>query len=231
MPDKESGFLTERDRAFLQADGDYYTGENAKNQRYETREKIAARARQAFRDFALLNQVLTERERDRIFDPAERGELTTAMWDTIAFLYHSLEGDAGRRPLFMRDRTYTTPFENVLETGVQRGEEQRHGEDFSAIVTVDFDVHVTPVSHESVDWDLVIEELAENGANRIDERELRVALSLATNPTDRLHELAEMIEEHRGSRGKSTSGLPSYDADAARSLSELIGDQTDGSGE
>lgn len=196
MSNEENGFLTERDRAFLQAGGDYYTGENAKNQRYETREVIAERARQAFHDFALLNDVLNNRERNRVFDPPERESLDEPLWNTVAFLYLCLEGEAGSSPRYTGDRSYTGRFENILKTGVQRGEARRHSDDFAGVVTVEFDVNVSP-GLESVDVERAIQAIAADRVNDADEHDLRALVSLATNPTDRLRELADLVEEAR----------------------------------
>lgn len=232
MSEKENGFLTERDREFLTADGDYYTGENAKNQRYETREVIAERARQAFRDFALLYDLFDERERNRVFDPEDTTEFHNSLAETIAFLYHSLEGDAGSEPWLMDNRSYTRPFEQVLKYGVGMAVHERYPDDVKAISTVNFDVDVTPLAEQQTDWEKLIAALAHNELNRVDEQEIRTLLALSTNPTDRLRELADLIEEERdGDRMKESEILESVDidevADASRSLKELIEESQD----
>jgi len=233
MSNEENGFLTNRDKEFLQAGGDYYTGENAKNQRYETREVIAERARQAFHDFAFLYDVLDERERNRIFniapnDQSEWRDFKYSLFDTVAFLYHALEGDAGSEPWIIADRYFAPKFEDVLESGVRRGEDRRRPEDFQGIVNVEFGVDVTSIIGSNVDWGRVIENLAESNVNQISDTDLRVAVALAANPTDRLRELADLIEEERGGRYRDSLDSPSEAdelADKAESLSELMGDE------
>lgn len=127
----ERGFLTETDRAFLTGEKEY-TGENAKQLRYQRRQAIAERARQAFHDFSLLFDVLNEHERGRIFDidPTDDGvneynEFSDALAATIAFLYRSLERDVDseRDPLRQLLRI---PFDRVLIEGLKRGEADRY---------------------------------------------------------------------------------------------------------
>jgi len=65
---ENNGFLTSTDKEFLRSDGEYYTNDTAKQSRYERRQAIAERTRQAFHDFSLLAQKLNEHERNRIFD-------------------------------------------------------------------------------------------------------------------------------------------------------------------
>lgn len=137
----EKGFLTEVDREFLTGEKEY-TGKNSKQLRYQRREAIADRTRQAFHDFALLFDVLDQHERDRIFDvtPIDQGddeynEFRDALASTIAFLYYSLEGDLERdSPKNTDDRLkrLTRPgFGSVLEEGLKRGETARQPRDMS----------------------------------------------------------------------------------------------------
>jgi len=140
MSSEENGFLTDRDKAFLQADGDYYTGDNAKHQRYETREVIAERARQAFHDFALLYDVLDEHERDRIFSPdvdnlegdldydSQHTTLRGAIEDTFAFLYLALAAPESEK---VSDRSMTRDFEDLLKVGVRKAAKRAHPGDNS----------------------------------------------------------------------------------------------------
>ena len=154
MSDRENGFLTDRDKAFLRSNAngdDYYTGENAKNQRYETREVIAERARQAFHDFALLYDTLDQHERDRIFDVADDvtdhdavNDFHSALVDTVAFLYLSLEGEAGTDTVLHRERSFQVPFDAILTQGVKRGEISRYEKErLNNMVNVEFGVDVT----------------------------------------------------------------------------------------
>jgi hypothetical protein len=224
MSREENGFLTERDKAFLQTDGDYYTGENAKNQRYETREVIAERAREAFHDFAFLYEQLDAAERDRVFDSDESEvlELKEAIQDTIAFLYRSLEGDVDR-PI-SRDRSFQANFNQVFEPGVKQGEEDRQpsGEQlrsqlFSGYGYIDY----TPFRIEYKqnppvpDTDAIIAKLVDQGPNEVSDGELRALIYQAAMGTcmpepvndppedfERfdLHELADRVAEYDESR-------------------------------
>jgi len=228
---EENGFLTDTDRKFLMGEKEY-SGDNAKHLRYQRRRAIAERARQALHDFGFLFDMLNEHERNRIFDPPEEDEsdLYQALYRTISFLYYSLEGNKGAKPAFMRNRSLNSTFKQILEPGVQFGEQARYPDDVTVIVDVTFDVDSTPVAHETVAWDPLIEKLAERDLNEIDPRNLRLAMSQATNPTDRLRELADLIEERRGGDrwlkddeydfGHSSDDL----ADAARSVQDMMED-------
>lgn len=191
MSNEENGFLTERDKAFLQADDDYYTGENAKNQRYETREVIAARARQAFHDFALLYDVLDEHERDRIFDvgiEGHRGDAVIvdreavesfrdAIADTVAFLYLALEGEIDDTP---PHRSMSASFEQIIQAGIARGEVDRRPGPRGTYFT-DVDLSVSVMSRGSWRPERAIEKLAEYRAHDLSESELR-GLVIAADP-------------------------------------------------
>lgn len=137
---ENNGFLTSTDKEFLQADGEYYTGENAKQSRYERRKAIAERARQAFHDFRLLYETLDEDERNRIFDiePQGRrsinGERTYPspahpfykdLIGSVAFLYLALEGELGSS--LTRERWFSISFERVLQQAIKAGEQKRYG--------------------------------------------------------------------------------------------------------
>jgi hypothetical protein len=99
----ENGFLTERDRQFLTGEKEY-TGENAKQMRYQARRAIRERTRAAFDDFALLCDVLEDQEWGKIFSgepkSPERAKLEDDVADVIKFLYVGMGGESGfRRPL------------------------------------------------------------------------------------------------------------------------------------
>jgi len=186
MSDRENGFLTDRDKTFLRAnaDGDdYYTSENAKNQRYETREVIAERARQAFHDFAFLFEVLDERERDRIFDPPENEakNLKFSLRDTIGFLYLSLEGRMDNRSV-PKDRSLKTNFNQIFKPGIKNGEYARLPEseknrnlgagDYGYVTYDDFEVEY--VSNPPIpDVDEIVERLAESGTRDVTDKEIQ----------------------------------------------------------
>lgn len=140
---EEKGFLTEVDRAFLTGEKEY-TGDNAKQLRYQRRQAIAERTRQAFHDFALLYDVLDEHERNRIFniepihdDVDQYMEFRDALASTVAFLYRSLEGDIDSDTA--RTRPFRVPFEYVLTEGLKRGEADRYDQEHATKHRVDVD--------------------------------------------------------------------------------------------
>jgi len=139
----ERGFLTQTDREFLTGEHEY-TGENAKQQRYERRQAIAERTRQAFFDFALLYETLDEHERNRIFDIGpihddvdQHNEFRDALASTVAFLYRSLEGDIDTDTV--RTRSFRVPFERVLTEGLKRGEADRYDREHTTKHRVEVD--------------------------------------------------------------------------------------------
>lgn len=143
----EQGFLTKTDRAFLEGWREY-TGKNAKQQRYERREAIAARTRRAFSDFSLLYNELDERERNRIFDVGEGftdadalNEFQDVLVDVLAFLYRSIEGEADSDAIMRR--SFRTPFKEILGQAVAKAEVDRHARKAStSMAIVDFEVEL-----------------------------------------------------------------------------------------
>lgn len=232
-----SGFLTQTDRRFLRGEKKY-TGEHAKQNRYQRRKAIAERTRKAFADFALLHAELDRHERNRIFDvgphelgPApqavlsavgeeggysptaeeiqdyidqkeERAILREHVTDTIAFLYHTLEGEPGEA--IPDDRGFPYDFETVLKAAIHDAERDRRGADvpFSHIhVTFDVDV-VVP----DIDYQYAIEKFARGESHELSDRELRGLLTALTSDLvpldafaqfDDLHEFADRVEERR----------------------------------
>lgn len=219
----ERGFLTGTDREFLTGEHEY-TGESAKQQRYQRREAIAERTRQAFYDFAFLYDVLDPHERDRVFNPDESDtvELVEAMRDTIAFLYRALEGDRDR-PI-SRDRSVTVNFNQVFEPGIKRGERDRQPQDDRALQNL-FAGHGY-VEYEPFrveyrqnppipDPDVIVERLVDDGVHAVSDDELSALIHRATletcapepasqsEHTERfdLHALADRVAEYDASRG------------------------------
>lgn len=127
---ENNGFLTGTDKEFLRGEREY-TGENAKQNRYERRQAIAERARQAFADFALLFDTLDEHERNRIFDTDVDGEvpvptegLRSDLTDTVAFLYLALEGEINSE--VATNRRFSFPFDSLLDSAIRRAERARY---------------------------------------------------------------------------------------------------------
>ena len=209
----EKGFLTDRDVEFLRNQGEYYTGENAKQQRYETRETIAARTRQAFRDFSLLYATSDEHERNRIFGVDEwweeidaMNEFKEALVDTIAFLYRSLEGEADSDASYYR--SFSMPFRGILRQGVAKAEVDRQRYDLKrARVTVDFGVESKPP--ETVDPSHAIDKIATFREHELTDAEIR-ALIFDFNPgagfpNRGYEELEARVQERREELGVVTN--------------------------
>jgi len=212
----ERGFLTERDVDFLKNQGDYYTGENAKQQRYEARETIAARTRQAFRDFSLLYDTFDEHERNRVFDVGEwwndhdaMNEFSNSLVDTLAFLYRSLEGEPDSDAVYRR--SFRIPFKSILQQGVRKAEADRQPREArSSMVTVEFSVDMTPT--QTIDPNHAIDKIATFRENELSDAEIR-ALIFNYNPgagfPDRGYgELAERVKERRDELGVITNPDP-----------------------
>jgi len=180
----ESGFLTERDRKFLRGEKEY-TGENAKQMRYQARRAIRERTRAAFRDFSLLYATLDENERKTIFNVADdpldvdgglSHETRDGITDTLAFLYLSLTGEVGEE--FSRLTQPGVPeFESALEQAISQAEHDRRsdhdapGPFVSTELTVDVDTEV--------DVAAAAEKLARGDVRRLSEAELRALVETA----------------------------------------------------
>lgn len=201
----ENGFLTERDRKFLRGEKEY-TGENAKQMRYQARRAIRERTRAAFRDFSLLYATLDENERKKIFNVADDpldvdGGLTRetrdGITDTLAFLYLSLTGEVGEE--FSRLTQPGVPdFESALERAISQAEHDRRpdhngpGPFVSTELTVDVDTEV--------DVAAAAEKLARGDTWRLSEAELRALVQTAYDNTND-YALEPLIDEKRKELG------------------------------
>jgi hypothetical protein len=204
----ERGFLTRTDREFLAGEKEY-TGENAKQQRYERRRAIRERTRQAFSDFQFLLQNLDAEERNKIFGPPaeEAPELENALIDTVAFLYHALEGDAGSNAVDW-EQSVRVPFRFILEAGVRQGEirrqEANNDHQFLGNPKVTFEVDVQRLP--TVDTSRVVDDLAENYGRGVSDEQLRAVivqavrdtLSSGEEPTVRGEPLEEALDDYHG---------------------------------
>lgn len=203
----ENGFLTERDRKFLRGEKEY-SGENARQLRYQTRRAIRERTRAAFRDFSLLYDVLDETERKNIFnvaddplDHVEDGGLSRetrdGISDTLAFLYLSLVGEVGEE--FSRLAQPRVPdFESTLEGAISQAEHDRRPEDDGPgpFVSTELTVDVST----AVDVAGAAEKLARGDVWRLSEAELRALLETAyANVND--FALEPLIDEKREEMG------------------------------
>lgn len=196
------GFLTQTDREFLRGEKEY-TGDNAKQMRYQRRRAIRERTRAAFQDFSLLFETLDKSERDKIFDVGKDSMDHDALTDfreslasTIAFIYLSLEGEAGSGPIW--DRSFRTPFKAILNKAVSKAEIKRHtqNEVFQTIVDVKFGVDVK--QPDITDIDSAVNKIARYKEYELSETELR-SIIYNTNRMMKggLHELADRVEHQR----------------------------------
>lgn len=182
----ENGFLTDRDRSFLLGEKEY-TGENAKQMRYQARRAIRERTRAAFQDFALLNETLDPEERSKILDVripnkhtvSDTGvdeETRDGLVNTIGFIYLALEGeldDPAPRVL------PTVPsFEEILKAAVRGAESARHSRvERTVIPSVEFDVKIT----EKWDTGHAAAKLARGNVEALSEPELRALVQPAAD--------------------------------------------------
>lgn len=201
----ENGFLTERDRKFLRGEKEY-TGENAKQMRYQVRRAIRERTRAAFRDFSLLYATLDETERKKIFNVADNPldvdgglprETRDGITDTLAFLYLSLAGEVGEE--FPRRTQPGVPeFESALERAISQAEHDRRpdhdgpGPFVSTELTVNVDT--------KVDVAAAAEKLARGDVRRLSEAELRALVQTANENVDTLA-FEPLIDEKRKELG------------------------------
>jgi hypothetical protein len=147
MPNRASGVLTPADSEFLRTEGDYYTGEYARQSRYDRERAIRSRIVESLLDFPEIRTHLDDDQRRKIFtNPEENGadeetEFDAALVTLIGWLYLGCR-EAGR------------DFDAILKTGIGRAEEERH--DGPVDSTVTFEIEATPrhVSAESLAHDL-----------------------------------------------------------------------------
>jgi len=97
MVREQNAMLTKTDREFLIAEGEHYSGDSAKQMRYERRQKIRDRIRETLLDFTLLFDYLPDSEQEKLFED-EGGwwahgdqELQEGARDTIAFILRNAD--------------------------------------------------------------------------------------------------------------------------------------------
>jgi hypothetical protein len=194
MSDSErtNSLLTSTQREFLRNQGDYYTGEYAKQQRYDRREGIKERVWHGFLDGATLFEHTTPDQRRAIFDgwedfaqpvsapgdddrpdhfpdPAEsRGKFVekvradSGFSSWISFLYLGLA------------ESDEFDFETVLRTGIERAERSR-----GRIVT---------------DLDFRVDTREQRGIDEL-KRRLQQRLTLTTEEIQRLRAAEELTDD------------------------------------
>ena len=191
---QKKGLLTEQDKEFLIGELEY-TGDHARQQRYQRREDIARRIRFGFEDFAFLFEHMDETDRKRIFDvdvPYD-ARLQDDLIETVAFLYLALEG---------KDESSMHPdkprfvFEDILEAGIATGEVARRS-DFGSRLLVDVLYNgVRVVDPDSVDLEHAVDKIARFEEHRLSIEELRGVMHYA-NMEGGYAALDELINERR----------------------------------
>lgn len=174
MPSEPSGILTETDREFLRAEGDYYEGEYARQKRYQRRQAIRKRIMKGLIDFYTIMNYLDDKQRKLFFrEPTESGanseqEFTVALESLMYWLYYGCR-EQGR------------DFEGLLERTVSNAEQDFHRKysDTEVVADVNLSVEVSKAYKG-------VEELArrlEEG-ERIDARRIYQLPTLGWFPID-----------------------------------------------
>lgn len=123
--ERPNAMLTKTQRAFLKGEKEY-TGDSARQQRYERRQAIKERVRHTMLDFQLLFEMWDERGTGEIFgESPSDGESGNGISALLGLLYSETHEHAR--------------FKNLLLRGVQRGVERIEG-DTNDMIRVDFDV-------------------------------------------------------------------------------------------
>jgi hypothetical protein len=126
--ERPNAMLTKTQRAFLKGEKEY-TGEHAKQQRYQRREAIKERVENTLLDFQLLFEAWEERGSGDLFgERPDRGDTGKGISALLALLY-----------LETYDRGQ---FEQLLYRGVNRGESRIHPDE--RLLRVDFEVSRMP---------------------------------------------------------------------------------------
>lgn len=133
----------------------------------------------------------------------KRAVLREHVKDTLAFLYHSIEGEPGE--VLPADQIFPVGFAGVLEGGVYDAERGRREPGVSiAGIDVTFEVDVYD---PQIDYQYAAEKFARGEQNELSDRELRALLTALTSKSDfpaddfaqfgDLHDFADRIEERR----------------------------------
>lgn len=161
--ERASSLLTPTQREFLRNQGDYYTGEYAKQQRYDRRESIKKRIWNSFLDGATLFQYTTPDQRRAIFDGWEafaepvsvpsdknRPDHFSAPAESRGEFLEKVRADAGFSSwvsfLYLGlSESDEFDFKTVLKTGIEQAEESR------GRVVTDLDFRVDTRERRSLD--------------------------------------------------------------------------------
>lgn len=168
--DRPNAMLTKAQREFVTGKKEY-SGEHAKQQRYQMRTAVRQRVRDTLLDFQLLFEHMDDRERERVFEVApEQGvspnreerrkqrALRYALADTLGFLYQGLE-----------HTRYS--FKHFLERGILQAVNKMAPEGQLVNAQTVFSVDIEPFPQ--ADIESVAERIAEGNFDDLTEHELR----------------------------------------------------------
>lgn len=148
MDEEINAMLTKDDRSFLRGEKTY-SGEHAKQQRYQRRRSIRDRVHQSVIDFSLLMDHLPEEEREKIFGGAQEGiedeEFVNGLRDTLAFVLYGTDISSK-----ISDNSRSTLAQKLLESALQRvgmkiGETSPTGPFIIENVTLDIESEKIPI--------------------------------------------------------------------------------------
>ena len=165
----------------------------------------------------------------------ERAELREHVKDTLAFLYHSIEGEPGE--VLPADQVFPVGFSGVLEGAVYDAERDRRESGVPvAGVDVTFEVDVYD---PKIDYQYAAEKFARGEQNELSDRELRALLTALTSKSDipaddfaqfgDLHDFADRIEERRDElEPDSVDVSAGGDGEGSQESENHSGDECDG---
>jgi hypothetical protein len=135
MSDRSSGILTPTDREFLQSEGPYYDGENARQSRYDRRRGIRRRIVGSILDFQEIAAGLEDEQRRKIFaNPEENGAENSVAFNAAL--------ESMFRWIYLGCREEGPDFEALIRQAIIRGEEDYHRIRGGNIVDVEVDLDI-----------------------------------------------------------------------------------------
>lgn len=135
MSNNSSGILTPTDREFLQSEGPYYDGKNARQSRYDRRRGIRRRIVTSILDFQEISAGLDDEQRRQIFSKPEDNGAENPLEFSAAL-------EAMFRWIYLGCREEGPDFESLVRRAAIRGEEDYHRIRNGDIVDVDVDIDV-----------------------------------------------------------------------------------------
>jgi hypothetical protein len=223
MSERPTAMLTQKDREWLTSDGEMYSGDHAKQQRYQRRKSIRDRVVASLLDFILLFERLNDDEREKIHKelrdeigirhpedsliggsiPAPRG-----ITETIGFLY-----------MFHED---VSDFERTVAEAIKKTHEAQ--EDWES-------APARRVTHRQVEIDIDVEEVHINSATIRDK--IEAGETDALNDAERqwlielLAETKQLNDAYTDAKGRLDMSFPQVDQRIADRLEASDEDEND----